>query len=332
MRIGKATDSVIKRSVLKLIKDNSNMKSAAATPDCAYSIDGDGRVTLSAISTFTAPYPVNAGYYAIYNAVNNIYVCGGKSQMAVLNVMLSPDTEESDLKNIIRDCRKAADEMGIVVSGGHTEVTDALNRPLISVCVTGIISEKDFREYRDRKPSAGDAIIMTKFAGCEGTVILAAAYFEELKNRLPEHVIKEAMDFSRYISVKEDAAIAIRQGGMCLHDISSGGVFSALWEIADMAGCGIDVNLKDIPMRQEVVEITNYLGKNPYQLMSGGSLLFISNDENKTIESLEQAGINSAVIGRVTDSNDRIIRNDEDIRFLDKPCADEILCGKIERN
>ncbi len=332
MRIGKATDSVLKRSVLKLIKDNSNMKSAAATPDCAYSIDGNGRVTLSAVSTYTAPYPVNAGYYAMYNAVNNIYVYGGVPRMAVVNIMLSPDTEESVLKTIVRDCRKAADEIGIVVSGGHTEVTDALVRPLISVYVTGDISEKYFVEYRDRRPAAGDAIIMTKFAGCEGTAILASAYFEELKNRLPEHMIKEAVDFSRYISIKEDAAIAIDQGGMCLHDISSGGVFSALWELADMAGCGIDVNLKDIPMRQEIVEVTNYLGKNPYQLMSGGSLLFISNDENRVLESLQEAGINADVIGRITDSNDRIIRNDEDIRFLDKPCADEILCGKIERN
>ncbi len=332
MRIGKATDSVLKRSVLKLIKDNSNMKSAAATPDCAYSIDGDGRVALSAVSTFSAPYLQRAGYYALYNAVNNIYVCGGVPRMAVINIMLDPGTEESELKTIVRDCRRAADEVGIVVSGGHTEVTDALVRPLISVYITGDISEKGFREYRDRKPVAGDAIIMTGFAGCEGTAILAEACFEELKNRLPEHMIKEAMDFSCLISVKEEAVMAFEQGGMCIHDISSGGVFAALWELADIAGCGMDVNLKDIPIRQETVEITNYLGKNPYQLISGGSMLFISNDENRILESFKQAGIDAAVIGRITDSNDKVIRNDGEIRFLDKPCADEILCGKIERN
>lgn len=42
------------------------------------------------------------------------------------------------------------------------------------------------------------------------------------------------------------------------------------------------------------------------------------------VRKLEQAGIHAAVVGKVTDSNDRILRNGEDTRYLDKPQSDEL--------
>ena len=110
-----------------------------------------------------------------------------------------------------------------------------------------------------------------------------------------------------------------------LHDVSMGGIFASLWEIAERAGCGLDIDLKKIPIRQETIEITNYLGVNPYQLISGGALLFIAPDGERAVKKLEEAGINAAVIGITTTGNDRIIRNDDEIRYLDKPQADEIV-------
>ena len=39
---------------------------------------------------------------------------------------------------------------------------------------------------------------------------------------------------------------------------------------------------------------------------------------------LELAGIHATVIGRTNHGNDRILRNGEDIRYLDKPQTDEL--------
>ena len=320
MRIGKVTESVLKRSVIKLLKDNSNKKSAVVTPDCAYSIDGDENRIAGAVSTFT-PDAKGGGYFAMYKAANNLYAVGAEPKMAVLNILLDPLTEESDLKEIIKECKIAADELGIAIRGGHTEVTDALKRPLISAYVTGNAgSNSVISELRDES-----AIVMTKWAGVEGTAILAEKYSDRLLERLPQYMIEEAKDFKKLLTIKKDAKIAIENGASFLHDVSSGGIFAALWEIADMAGCGIDVDLKEIPIRQETIEITNHLGYNPYQMLSGGSLLFITDREDETIRTLEENGIEAKVIGRTTNSNDRIIRNDGEIRYLDKPQADELL-------
>ena len=322
MRIGKVTDSVLKRSVIKLLKDNSNKKSAVVTPDCACSIDGENRKLVSAVSTFTVDAK-GGGYNAMYKASNNIFAVGAKPQMAVVNILLDSNTEEADLKDIVRDCKRAADELSIPIRGGHTEVSDALSRPLVSVYVTGV-SESEIIPNKD-----ASAIVMTKWTGVEGTAILAEKYADKLSERLPQYMIEDGKAFKKLLSIREDAQIAIKEGASYLHDVSSGGIFAALWELADMAGCGIDVDLKSIPIRQETIEITNHLGYNPYQMLSGGSLLFITDREDETISTLNENGIEATVIGRTTDSNDRIIRNDGEIRFLDKPQADELLKTEV---
>lgn len=55
-----------------------------------------------------------------------------------------------------------------------------------------------------------------------------------------------------------------------MQDLSEGGIFGALWEMADGAGIGLDVALKRIPIQQETVEICEFFGVNPYQMLSTG--------------------------------------------------------------
>ena len=318
MRIGKVTESVLNRSVLKLIKSDSNKKSAAGGSDCAYSIDENGQKLLSSIATFTIASE-DAGYYALHNAANNIFAMGGIPLMAVISILLPAEAEESELKNIMRSAVHAANELGIAIEGGHTEVSDAVKRPVITVNVTG----KEVLTISEN--GNGLSIVMTKWAGIEGTAILSKNCHEKLSERLPDYMIREAQDFKEMISIRKDAETAIKNGACYLHDISMGGIFAALWEIAERAKCGLEVDLKKIPIKQETVEITNHLGVNPYQLVSGGALLLLAPDGETVVRALENEGISATVIGVTTDKNDRIIRNDDEVRYLDKPQADEIV-------
>lgn len=348
MRIGKVTESVLKRSVLKIIKSDSNKVSAAAKSDCAYSIDENGQKLLSSIATFTIASE-DAGYYALHNAANNIFTMGGIPLMAVISILLPAEAEESELKNIMRSVVHAANDLGITIEGGHTEVSDAVKRPIITVNVTGkevltigespVVAEKSMdkiplaakKSIDNSKDTAklykgnGLSIIMTKWTGIEGTAILSKNCHEKLSERLPDYMIREAQDFKELISIRKDAEVAIKNGAYYLHDISMGGIFAALWEIAERAKCGLEVDLKKIPIKQETVEITNHLGVNPYQLVSGGVLLLLAPDGEAVVRALENEGIAATVIGVTTDKNDRIIRNDDEVRYLDKPQADEIV-------
>jgi hydrogenase maturation factor len=244
---------------------------------------------------------------------------GGIPLMAVISILLPAEAEESELKNIMRSAVHAANDLGITIEGGHTEVSDAVNRPVITVNVTG----KEVLTISEN--GNGLSIVMTKWAGIEGTAILSKNCHEKLSERLPNYMIREAQDFKELISIRKDAEVAIKNGAYYLHDISMGGIFAALWEIAERAKCGLEVDLKKIPIKQETVEITNHLGVNPYQLVSGGALLLLAPDGEAVVRALENEGIAATVIGVTTDKNDRIIRNDDEVRYLDKPQADEIV-------
>ena len=109
-----------------------------------------------------------------------------------------------------------------------------------------------------------------------------------------------------------------------MQDLSEGGIFGALWEMADGAGVGLDVTLKKIPIRQETVEICEFFGVNPYQMLSTGALLIAVKDGEGLVQKLGIEGIPAAVIGRTTAGNERILRNGEEVRYLDKPQMDEM--------
>ena len=134
----------------------------------------------------------------------------------------------------------------------------------------------------------------------------------------------EAKEFDQYMSVIKEAQIAVKSGVKVLHDVSEGGIMAALWELADSSGVGVQVDLKKLPIRQETVEVCEFCNANPYELLSGGSLLMVAEDGAALVNALHEEGIPAVVVGKITDSNDRIIMNDDEKRYLDKPKMDEI--------
>ena len=58
-------------------------------------------------------------------------------------------------------------------------------------------------------------------------------------------------------------------------------------------------------------------------LRSGGTLLLACANGARIVEQLKNAGVQAAVIGQTTAGNDRLIRYDDEARFLEPPKMDE---------
>ena len=71
-------------------------------------------------------------------------------------------------------------------------------------------------------------------------------------------------------------------------------------------------------------EICEFFGVNPYQMLSTGALLIAAADGEGLVQKMALEGIPSAVIGRTTSGKERILRNGEEVRYLDKPQMDEM--------
>ena len=322
MRIGKITENTLNRAVLKQLNTEYKLgKSAAVGSDCAFS---DKK------KTFSATYPLvantdDAGYYAVCKVAGSLFSQGISPDQVLLSILLPETAEERSLRKIVGDAIAAARELGVMYSGGHTEVTSAVSRPLVTATCVGAepYTDKGF-ELVNSKPKKGQALVVTKWIALEGTAIIAKEKYEELITRYPAPFIDDAAAFKAYMNIKKEAAAAIKSGVSAIHDISSGGIFAALWEMSQRAGTGLKVDLRKIPIRQETVEICDFFEINPYTLLSGGALLLATDDGDKLVRDLAEEGIYASEIGYLEEGNDKIIVNEDESRFLELPQADEI--------
>ena len=167
-------------------------------------------------------------------------------------------------------------------------------------------------------------IVVSKWIGLEGTVELVRQYREKLRERFPARMIDEAAAFDQYLSVAPEAATAMKSGVCGMYAVSRGGIFEGLWEMAQEAGVGLEVDLRKIPVRQETIEICEVFGENPYELLSGGCLIMTARDGNTLVTALAREDIPAVVIGRTTSGNDRVLYNQGNKRYLNKPRTEQI--------
>ena len=323
MRFGKITENALKRSVLKQLRTEfKNKTSAAVGTDCAFS---ESKRTFSTIVPVTVDVQ-EAGFYGVVKAVNGLVSQGLTPDHVEVSVLLPSDAEEATLKRIVKDAIDGAKLCGVVYAGGHTEVTSAVTRPLVTVSAVGFVEdEKESDILFAGKAAPGQSLVITKWVAMEGTTMLASEKYEDLTGRYPAPFIDDAKKLRDSLFVGKEMEIAMKSGITAAHDLSGGGVFAGLWEMAGRAGCGLKVDMRCIPLRQETVEICEFFTLNPYQLLSGGALLLATENGEKLVSDLKEQGIPAVVIGELTEGNDKIVVNADEVRFLESPQADEIL-------
>ena len=323
MKVGKIPESVLKRSVFKQIRTKRPevLVGAGVGEDCAVMKLADDEVFVLSTDPITGTVK-DVGELAVHITANDLASSGAEPVGLLLTALLPESIEEADIRKIMSEVEQACSRLNIQVMGGHTEITRAVNQPVISV--TGVGKAKADRVITTGGARPGQDIVLTKWIGIEGTSIIAREKEEELKKRFPIPFIDKAKSFDEWISVVEDGKLAAAMGATAMHDVTEGGIYGALWELAEASGIGLEIDLKAIPIRQETVEICELFGLNPYYLISSGSMLIAIDKGHDLVRELEKAGIHAVVIGKATGSNDRVILNGEDRAFLERPKTDEL--------
>lgn len=320
MRPGKVSENVLKRSVLKQIHTGREevICGAGLGENCAVFAFSKGDFMLVSTHQNTVAGE-DCTRFCIHKAANNLAAAGAEPVAVELALLLPESIEEPELRAQMSWAEETCKELNIQLSGGSTKVSKAVSCPVATV--TGI-GRRLCKEIPKAKP--GQDIVITKWIGLEGTALLAKTHEKELATRYPMRLIKEAQAFDRWLSVVPEAATAIKSGVYRMHDASEGGIFGALWEFGRMSGVGLEIDLKKLPIRQETVEICEFLELNPYELLSGGCLILAADNGFDLVEALETMGIPAVVAGKVTENNDRVLINEDERRFLDLPKSDEI--------
>jgi len=323
MEIGKVPENILKRSVFQQIRHRRPevVLHPGVGEDCSGVETAPGEVLVLSVDPITAA-DKGMGTFAVHVTANDLATSGAEPVGVLLSILLPPGKREKYLRELMEEIELACRGLNIEVMGGHTEVTPAVNQPVVTVTGVGKVEREHLIATGGLR--AGDELVMTKWAGMEGSAIIAAEKREKLLETLPEELVDHAAGMLDYISVVPEAAVARKAGATAMHDVTEGGIFGALWEIGAAAGVGVTADLAKIPIRQETIEICEVFGLNPYQMMSSGSLLIGCENGNRMVEELGNAGIAAAVIGRATDTHDRVIVNGEEKRFLEPPGSDEL--------
>ncbi len=323
MKVGKVPENVLKRSVFKQIhtKRSEVLLGAGVGEDCAAVKLEDGEIFVVSTDPITGT-ATDIGHLAIHITMNDLASSGATPIGVMLTILLPEHAQEADLKEMMGQIERVCAEVNVQIMGGHTEVTKAVNQPLINVCGVGKAKMGTLVTTAGAMP--GDDILASKWIGLEGTSIIAKEKEDELFARYPLELVRTAQCFDKYLSVLPEAAVAVRSGVSAMHDVTEGGIFGALWEMAESSGVGLEIDLKKIPIKQETIEVCEFFHLNPYELISSGCMLMASPDGNMLVRELARAGIHAAVIGKAVAGNDRVLCNEEERRFLEPPKTDEL--------
>ncbi|MDE6616035.1 MAG: AIR synthase family protein [Lachnospiraceae bacterium] len=323
MDIGKVPENILKRSVFKYL--HHHRKEVLIHPgigeDCCAMEAGSGEIMVFSTDPVTGAEK-GAGRIAVHINANDIASSGAEPVGILASIIMPPDASEASLKEIMKEISQACDELGIEVMGGHTEVSDIVKRTVINITCAGKVQKGHFIPAGGL--SEGDDIVMTKWAGLEGTSIIAESKAEILQETLPKVLIETAASFKEYLSIVPEARIAAANGATAMHDVTEGGIFGALWEMGEASGTGITACLHKIPVKQETIEVCEVFNINPYMLISSGSLLIGCPNGNQLVEELLMNGIPAAVIGRAVKGNARVVTSGAETRYLGPASSDEL--------
>lgn len=225
MEIGKIPPEILNRIVLNPInhfalKRNDVFLRPKTGEDCSAVLFGEELCILSADPITGAEQDI--GYIAVHINCNDIASSGAEPIGILLTILLPEGSSEVVLSDIMEGAYEAAKETGIEILGGHTEVTNAVNKALVSAAVIGRTDKNHFISTGGAK--VGQDVIMTKCAGLEGTVILAKEYETILYKKIDKHLLQKAKSMRGFLSVIKESKIAKSMGATAMHDVTEGGI------------------------------------------------------------------------------------------------------------
>ncbi|MGH2426202.1 MAG: AIR synthase family protein [bacterium] len=261
------------------------------------------------------------GWYAVHVACNDLATTGAAPVAIMLTLLLTEGTTEDELKEIMRDAGEAASSLGIEIAGGHTEVTAGITRSIAVVTAVGKAQKGRVVGARGARP--GDALLLTKGAGIEGTAILATDLAVQLEGRLDTSILAKARRFTDWLSVVPEGTVAARSGASAMHDVTEGGVLMGSWELAEAAGIGVELWADQVPVHSETQTICRALEIDPLALIGSGAMLITTPEKNTVMAALREAGIPVNQIGVMT-PRQRVVLRGGARSVLEPPDRDEL--------
>ncbi len=235
------------------------------------------------------------GSLAVSGTINDLSSVGAEPRYLSLALIIEEGFSRADLKKMIASAARTAGRAGVQIVTGDTKVVNKgkAHGLFITTSGCGLIPKSVFLG-RSRIKS-GDAVLVNGPVGDHAAAVMLA------RN-----------EFSFSGKIKSDAAplnglvkklLSRIKTVRFIRDITRGGLATILSEISEGMKWGIELNETAIPLRREVIGISEILGLDPlYFACEGRMVLFVAEEEAKEALRLlrkEPLGKGAAIIGKV---------------------------------
>ena len=302
--------------------------------DCAV-IDMGARVLIAKSDpvTFAAD---RVGWYVVQVNANDVACTGGVPRWFLPTVLLPNSVTTDELRSIFGDISEACRQIGVSIIGGHTEVTDGLPRPIVAGTMLGELSDRT-RLVSTGGAQDGDSIIVTTGVAIEGAAILAREHAAELRSRgIDSTALEKAASYlvEPGISILPAARALFETNAVhSMHDVTEGGLITALREIAAASNLGLVAESESVPLLPECAVICEALDLDPLGLLGSGALVatMSAGDVPAALRALDLAGVSGWEIGQMMEPADGLwlidrngertlpeFRRDELARYLEE--------------
>lgn len=321
MEIGKVSNNDLEKYVFKNI--NSHRKEVLTKSSIGIDtavLDFDGDLVVTSVDPITGANK-NLGYLAINISVNDVSCQGADPVGVLISILLPAESKLEDLNKIMEDAERACRQNNLAIIGGHTEVTDAVNKIVLTTTVIARVNKNKMPDISSIK--VGDVIAVSKDIGLEGTSIILEEKGNEFLSE--DELRKESIDI-KDLSVLREAKIAVDFNVKYMHDVTEGGIYGALWECSEAIGKGIEVDNIKIPVKDVTKKIGSHYNINIYGLISSGSMLMVFNEEDFKAykKACLEKNIKITQIGKVTEEDKKILIDNGKKIEIPEPASDEL--------
>ncbi|RAK06617.1 hydrogenase maturation factor [Halanaerobium saccharolyticum] len=322
LEIGKMSGKKLKKTILDKIDHFRSDVIVPAGPGEDSAVIDLGDFLLVVSSDPITGAEKNAGYLAVNVACNDIAAAGAEPFGIQVVLLLPPRLGEEKAEELMSEIVSTAKSIEIEVLGGHTEITDLVQKPIITVTALGKAKKEELTSSSDAE--AGDILYISKGMGIEGSYILASDYQDHLlKNGVSREAIAKVSGYLELLSVIPESRIARQNGVKAMHDVTEGGVYGAIAEMAAASELGFIIEKDNFKLKSEVKELCSKLDLDPAALISSGAMLMAAPPEIDLKSVFAKTEIEIIRVGRLIEAGIHLEEKGEKREF-EVPEKDEL--------
>jgi hydrogenase expression/formation protein HypE len=246
----------------------------------------------------------NIGELAVNGTVNDLVCCGAKPLYLSLAFIIEEGLLMSDLWEITKSIKSAADKANVKIVTGDTKVVDKGKGDKIYINTTGVGEIYQNLNISPINCNVGDKIIINGSVADHGIAIMSK---------------REGLEFETTIKSDTAALNGLMEPVFkkfknihVMRDPTRGGLASTLNEIANSSDCSITLFEENIPINEEVLGACEILGFDPLYIANEGKILVVVPEKDAEpileIMKMHPFGKESAIIGEITDKEKAIVK------------------------